>query len=295
VLVAGLRCDGTAHDGCQARCYLLWKTAWLERVAAQAAPVGQPSTDCAGILELEVSAASIAALPILGAGEEEHRTYMCQYTEIVRASSELSPSDPRQDLRPLIAGNITMTAFGVAMLTRLFNAAQRLRGGSGYPPSRPNLKPASGDPPLELHPGDLVRVANPEKIFVTLDKSGKNRGLWFDRDMLKHCGRTYRVLYRANKLIDDATRRMRRMKSPCIVLEDLDVSGEYLRFCAQHDYPFWREDWLERVESGGRRCGPGLGLRSAGAPAQSAARAPDHRKAYGGIENPSGEQRGRAL
>jgi hypothetical protein len=29
VLVAGLRCDGSAHDGCQARCYLLWKTAWL--------------------------------------------------------------------------------------------------------------------------------------------------------------------------------------------------------------------------------------------------------------------------
>src|SRR5262245_7515840 len=28
VLLAGLRCDGSAHSGCQASCYLLWKTAW---------------------------------------------------------------------------------------------------------------------------------------------------------------------------------------------------------------------------------------------------------------------------
>jgi hypothetical protein len=35
VLLVGLRCDGAAHDGCQAACYLMWKTAWLK-------PVRQP-------------------------------------------------------------------------------------------------------------------------------------------------------------------------------------------------------------------------------------------------------------
>ena len=33
VLLVGLRCDGGAHDGCDAACYLVWKEAWLDRVA----------------------------------------------------------------------------------------------------------------------------------------------------------------------------------------------------------------------------------------------------------------------
>src|SRR5271167_3755026 len=27
-----LRCDGSAHGGCQARCFLFWKESWLKRV-----------------------------------------------------------------------------------------------------------------------------------------------------------------------------------------------------------------------------------------------------------------------
>ena len=27
-----IRCDGSAHDGCQAACLVFWKEAWLERV-----------------------------------------------------------------------------------------------------------------------------------------------------------------------------------------------------------------------------------------------------------------------
>jgi hypothetical protein len=30
VHLEGLRCYGTAHDGCQAACLLFWKTAWLK-------------------------------------------------------------------------------------------------------------------------------------------------------------------------------------------------------------------------------------------------------------------------
>src|SRR5215472_4833161 len=32
VLLTGLRCDGSAHGGCQAGCSLLWKTAWVTRM-----------------------------------------------------------------------------------------------------------------------------------------------------------------------------------------------------------------------------------------------------------------------
>ena len=32
VHLAGVRCDGSAHGGCQARCLVYWNEAWLERL-----------------------------------------------------------------------------------------------------------------------------------------------------------------------------------------------------------------------------------------------------------------------
>jgi len=247
VLVAGQRCDGSAHDGCQAGCYMLWKTAWLARADAPAAPAVEHS-DGHGVAPSVRTDMSFGRTSIEAAGVPDRR-YMCQFTEIVNSSTEMNPRDPRQDLRPFIAGNLTTMAFGVAMLTRLFNAVQRLRGGTGYPLTKASSGNTSQPADLGLQPGEVVRIASPEKIFETLNRTGKNRGLWFDRDMLKHCGQRYGVLRRVDKIIDDASSRMLRMKIPCIILDAVDNSGEYLRFCAQHDYPYWREAWLERMEN----------------------------------------------
>ena len=35
VILGELRCDGSAHDGCQAECRLFWKTAWLRLVSPE--------------------------------------------------------------------------------------------------------------------------------------------------------------------------------------------------------------------------------------------------------------------
>jgi hypothetical protein len=37
-----------------------------------------------------------------------------------------------------------------------------------------------------------VKVKEKEDIAATLNTRGRNRGLWFDREMTKHCGRAYR-------------------------------------------------------------------------------------------------------
>jgi hypothetical protein len=37
---------------------------------------------------------------------------------------------------------------------------------------------------LRLQPGEWVRVKSKEEILKTLDKHDRNRGLWFDREML---------------------------------------------------------------------------------------------------------------
>jgi hypothetical protein len=231
VLLGGLRCDGTAHGGCQASCYLLWKTAWLRPV-----PKAEFAHEWIGD---HTPTAWRESTPSSG-------RYTCQYTQLAAASTPMRWWDVRQDLRPLFSGNVTLVAFCVAILTRLFNAVQRARGGVDYPSMA--LGPG-GDFRLageSLAPGDTVRVRAMADIVVTLDPRGRSRGLWFDRDMAKHCGRRYTVLKRVDRIIDDATGRMLEMKTPCLVLAGAEASGEFLRFCAQHEYPFWREVWLSR-------------------------------------------------
>jgi hypothetical protein len=96
--------------------------------------------------------------------------------------------------------------------------------------------------------GDLVTVRPLEQIVPTLNRDSKNRGLWFDVEMIKHCGQQYRVQGRVERIIDAATGRLLEMKSPCIVLENADCSGEFQCFGAQHEYLYWRDVWLAKVE-----------------------------------------------
>jgi hypothetical protein len=236
VLLGTLRCDGSAHGNCEAACYLLWNEKWLKRAADASVP---------GISSAEPQQGATPAFTPQSRREADGAVrYTCQYTQLVKASTPMWSWDARQDLRPLIAGNVTLTGFLVVLLTRLFNHAQGIRGGVRFP-----FVPESGGSQTpavrtDLLPGDTVRVLGAEAIGRTLDKNGRNRGLWFDRDMVKHCGRTYQVLTRVDRIIDDATGKMRLMKTPCIVLKNVQYSGEYLRFGAQQDQFFWREAWL---------------------------------------------------
>ena len=233
VLLRHLRCDGAAHDGCQTGCYLLWKRAWLRPVttgvvaAAPASPKFPPQKSTAA---------------------DGSSCYTCQFTQLVGASSRLSPWDIGQDLRPLLAGNLTLSAFVVAMLTRLFNGVQAWRGGTGFPFIPASSLTHTPTVSLGLVAADEVSVQSADAISRTLDSKGKNRGMWFDPDMVKHCGQRYQVLKRVDRIIDDASGRMLTMKTPCIVLQGVSYSGEGLRFCAQQDPTFWREAWLQPVK-----------------------------------------------
>jgi len=238
VLLHGLRCDGSAHGECQAGCYLLWKTAWLAPT-----PRGDDGAAHAPAraAERRRTAANDGAVP-------DTTIYRCQFTEIVASSQPLSDWDIRQYLRPVVAGNLTVLAFLTTLGTLLFGVAQRLRGGIGFPWLRPGTSQQSVSQDLHLGVGETVRVRSADEIARTLNNRGRNKGLWFDRDMLKHVGQPRTVLARVEKIIDDATGKMLRMKSPCILLEDVNGSGEFMRFCAQHDYVFWREAWLARAD-----------------------------------------------
>jgi hypothetical protein len=111
---------------------------------------------------------------------------------------------------------------------------------------------------LNLQPGEWVRIKSVAEISSTLNGNNTNRGLTFDPEMLRYCGRTARVLRRVDRIIDESSGRMLTMKTPCIVLADVTCTAEYHRNCPRGVYPYWREIWLERVAT------PTMSLQAAG-------------------------------
>jgi len=231
VLLGGLRCDGGGHDGCDAACYLVWKEAWLDPMAS------------------DERLTHIEALPPRqsdGVPIEAGKRFSCQYTELTAASQPRVARGLRRWFEPWIIGNVTAAGWWAVAATRAFNAFQQWRGGATYP-TRPVSGGQTARPGESLQRGGWVRVRSPGEIAETLDSRGNHRGLWFDRDMLKHCGQTYRVLGHVKRIVDIRSTAMIAMKTPCVVLEGVHYSGEFQWFGEQHDYLYWREVWLQPV------------------------------------------------
>ena len=247
VYLEDLRCDGSGHDGCQAGCRIYWKEAWLRRVANGSAPSVDDELD--GGPELDrLTRRGARTLRVLDGATEE--VWRCQATEALVATEALKTSNPAQYWRELRSGNVGPLHFLRAIVYGAFFEVAVRSGlkrrmpliGNGETPDRP---------PLGLAPGDVVRVRSPDEIVATLDSRGLNRGLSFDREMLPHCGRTYRVQARVRRIVDDRTGRVIEISRDCIILEGVTCSGERTVgcwFCPRAIYSYWREAWLERVE-----------------------------------------------
>ena len=249
VMLEGLRCDGSAHDGCQAECQILWKHAWLQRVPGFAQSGAAPLEAFPRETATMSGGACVGLKTKSSHSEKDGSIYFCQMTELLRASEPMRWWDVRQDLRSLFYGNVGLLAFLVAVFTRLFNYVQAGRGGCGYPyyPGSDLSETPRND--LSLKPGDRVRVRSGEAIAPTLDKNGRNRGLRFDREMIRFSGQRFTVRGCVNNLIGEDSARMLTMKTPCITLEGATATGEFLRFCPQNEFVFFREVWLQRDDS----------------------------------------------
>jgi len=270
VHLEGIRCDGQAYGGCQTGCMIFWKNAWLKKVAQHGetnnghAPVSTASS-------AEVDEAKVwKGTKVPAADAEAEPTYVCQTTQLPVATGELSPWDIRQYLEDYSSGNVNLRellngfvyatynntlnlGIGIGPIMRWFyDLFQRLRGGVPYP--RRWGKIAIGQPTptgkLDLKPGELVRVKSYEDILKTVDTSNKNRGLYFDAEMVPFCGGTYRVRARVERMVNEKTGKMIKMKNDCIILENVFCRACYSEerhFCPRAIYSYWREIWLERV------------------------------------------------
>jgi hypothetical protein len=252
-----LRCDGSAHGGCQAGCLLFWKEAWLRPVDPQEAErTTTPGADAAA-----ASKEVLLGATQVGTNEAGETLFSCQATELTRASKGLLPWwDPSQYVQDITSGNSTLPRVVRALLVGLFNRFQQanarflprfclIRGCKRYPfieGAATNGGTLSAS--LDLRPGEIVEIKSREEIFATLDEKDKTQGLRFDGEMLKYCGRRARVLRRIEKIIDEKTGRMLTIKRDCVILDGVICTGDYHRSCPRAIYPYWREAWLRRVE-----------------------------------------------
>jgi hypothetical protein len=246
VYLEDLRCDGSGHGGCQAGCRIYWKEAWLRRVDSHSA-VGDQTGN--GRHELEERARKGTRV-VRELGGEQQEVWRCQATEALKATEPLKLRDLGQYWRELRSGNYGPLRFLRVAIPGFFSEiAARLRLIEGATPLRGSGKPLPPEP-LNLQPGDLVQVREPEEIAPTLDANGLHRGLSFDREMLPYCGGRYRVQDRVERLIDDRTGQMIEISTDCLILQGVVCSGEHSHgrwFCPREVYPYWREAWLRRV------------------------------------------------
>jgi hypothetical protein len=246
VYLEDLRCDGSAHGGCQAGCRLYWKESWLR-------PVDETREDPATDDEAREQLAALAS-----AGTQTVRTlngepvevYRCQATEALRATTPLRTSDPGQYVRELRSRNVGILRFARVAVRALSGAVVHRLGIRGTLPMNLGGEEGRRDE-LGLQPGDWVRIKSPEEIGRTLDANGRNRGLLFTAEMIPHCGKRFRVRQRVKKIIDEPTGRLITFGTECVVLDGPVCTGDHTPgrwFCPRDAYPFWREAWLERVE-----------------------------------------------
>jgi hypothetical protein len=253
VHLEGLRCDGSAHGGCQARCLLYWKEDWIE--ALPPAEPGETVVNLPPAPPIDVPGVLTSATRGEGHTDEEP-VYSCQATALLDATHFVSPRGPRMWINDVRSGNATAQTAVASAAVLVFNKWQaasrrmpralRIKDGRSWPFYVPTGE-RRRHPPLDLRPGELVEVKSQAEIEATLDDKDGLRGLRFAAEMLPYCGTRARVLARIDRIIDEKTGRMLRLRD-CIVLDRVWCEGTFRALCRRKIYTYWREAWLRRVE-----------------------------------------------
>jgi hypothetical protein len=276
VHLAGLRCDGSAHDGCQAECNLFWKDVWLKPVGCDESNSARSTSHATnahlgGCTEDQLLAHT--RMPADSADQESR--YACQATKLYDATELLPWWDLRQYVFDMITRNhpigrvlrvlwlaslrlfLRHVPFGYRVVKSFHDATHRLLTGRPSPLVHGKIRRGEPTPTgrLDLRPGELVRIKSKDQIEETLDENALNRGLGFDQEMTPYCGRVFTVRHCVSKIIEEPTGRMLHMKQPCIMLEGVVCNAEYSRcrlMCPRAIPSYWREIWLERVTDDNR-------------------------------------------
>ena len=227
-----LRCSGKDYGNCQRGCKLFWKEAWLKKINNSDE---KDIFDNNNIIEIKHKLKTL----------DDSGRYFCQSTQYYNSTKNISKSQRFINL-PL---NIWYGNYNLIALVRLLSIWSFWKFFTKFFGDYPkgNLK-KTPDETLNLQPGELVEVKSLKEITKTLNKSGRNRGLHFSPDMIKYCGKKYKVRNRTDKIIFEATGEMQNLTNT-VMLEGVFADSAYYAFggCPREDFAYWREIWLKRV------------------------------------------------
>jgi hypothetical protein len=282
-----LRCDGKAYGGCQAACLIFWKEQWLKPVDGGGSHIGgktsigearayAPADSDGRCTEADVLNATCAPRE----NPKDETIYNCQATRLFDYTKPLPWWNAGQYVEDFASGNASLWQilrgaiyvcyyYGTLSNKRNFGAPgrwvydsfQSLWGGLPFPRHRGRLRPGQITPiaTLNLQPGELVRVKSYEDILRTIHEDNKNRGMVFDGEMMPFCGHTYRVRSRVERFVDEKTGKMKTLKTPAVMLDNVYCRARYSNhrmFCPRSIFSWWREVWLERVSENPRQTVP---------------------------------------
>jgi len=264
VHLLNLRCDGEAHGGCEAGCLIFGKEAWLKRAnSKENVTVSAERLRSAGGATPQErsplpSEGELARIKCVSGESTGNPIYRCQATNLREASAALVWWDVRQYVRDLASGNVGLRQFVKGCAISMFNGIQSWRKGRTLPFDFVGSQTTTPTASLDLQEGELVQIRSKEEIIATLNRNNKNRGLWFDREMLEFCGGTYRVKKKVKKIVNEKTGKILNLPGECLILEGVFCGAAYNLFCPRSIYSYWREIWLRRVSEpavGSEKCG----------------------------------------
>jgi hypothetical protein len=236
VLLDDLRCDGSAHGGCQMKCMMFWKEAWLR-------PTTPPAEEENGLPPISlVSLSNILDTPSAKIGEK----FSCQATELAKIGTRLPGWDLRQYVWDVLNRDRSL-GFEIKLLARqAINKLKRIFARNAESPQLTAVSKPSGTP-LNLQPGEWVEVKSFEEIQATLNSFNKLRGLGFAPDQKHFCGKRFRVTGRVERMILEWTGELKKLNDT-VALDAVHCDGGLCRACPRNCYFLWREDWLKRVD-----------------------------------------------
>ena len=105
----------------------------------------------------------------------------------------------------------------------------------------------AGNSSTTLKPGDIVRVRPFYEIQRTLDKKGFYKGMLFIDEMVRYCGKTYKVFKRVDKVFMHRDKKMQKCRD-VVLLEGVLCHGYGPEIdCDRTCFFFWKDQWLEKI------------------------------------------------
>ncbi len=264
VHLENIRCDGSAHDGCEAGCLIFWKEAWLKRTRRRGVPRASASgarRSRAQCTEDALRSASRSRRPpakpnrpmCARTRRSSSRRNRCaggtcaSTSRITRRATSACRSWPSACCTQLGEPSPKPASASALRCAGSTTSSSALIGGTPYP-LRPFGVPKGTPTPkaqLDLQDRRAGSRQAVQEILKTLDSNYRNRGLYFDAEMVPFTEREYDVERRQKQIIDEETGKMIRFKTDAIMLKDVVCEARYAicrRFCPRAIYSLLARD-----------------------------------------------------